>query len=76
MKTDDIVEGNEYVIMVPMRVRVVEKGIPMSNGSGGSRNAGVACRAVEGNFPLIVRCDRIKNPEDPESLPKHRSSLA
>ena len=73
MKIDDIQEAGEYTIMVPTKVRVIKTGLPLPDGCGGERRAGVLCQAVESGMTVLVRCDRIKNTED---IPWHRANLS
>ncbi len=73
MKIADIKEGKEYIVLVPTRVIVKEVGLPMDDGRGGTRAAGVLAQQVDSGMNVVVRCDRIK---DPETLPFHRAVLS
>lgn len=73
MKNSDIEVGREYIVFQPVRVRVTHTGLPMDDGKGGTRRAGVLCEDVTSGLVMGTRCDRIKEIAD---VPVHRLRLS
>lgn len=73
MTQKDIQVGEEYVILVPTRVRAVTKNVASQSNGGQVRRNLVLVEQVDSGILMAVRCDRVK---DPATVPFHRARLS